>query len=173
MFKKNNKYKLLKVFLDQPLEEFRLRELGRESKISPGSVLNYLRGFEKERLINKYEKRGIPFYKAERDSEKFVLYKKLSIIYELEESGLIEYLWQELCPEAIILYGSYAKGESIGSSDIDIFVIGKEKKMDIYKFEESLGKEVHLMFDDVKNIPKELKNNLINGVVLRGYFKVI
>lgn len=173
MFKKNNKYKLLKVFLDQPLEEFRLRELSRESKISPGSVLNYLKEFENERLINKYEKRGIPFYKAERDSEKFILYKKLSIMYELEESGLIEYLWQELCPETIILYGSYAKGESIESSDIDIFIIGKEKEINLYKFEEILGKEVHLMFDDVKNIPKELKNNLINGIVLRGYFKVI
>lgn len=174
MFKKNNRYKLLKVFLDQPLEEFRLRELSRESKISPASVLNYLKAFENERLINKYEKRGIPFYRAERDSEKFVLYKKLGIMYELEGSGLIEYLWQELCPEAIILYGSYAKGESTESSDIDIFIIGKEKEIDIYKFEENLGKEVHLMFDDnVENIPKELKNNLINGIVLRGYFKAI
>ncbi len=174
MFKKNNRYKLLKVFLENALEEFGLRELSRESEISPASVLNYLREFEKENLIVKHEKKGVPVYIAERDSEKFILYKKLSIMYELEESGLIEYLWQEICPEVIILYGSYAKGESIESSDIDIFVIGKEKKTDVSKFEDILGKEVHLMFDnDVKNIPKELKNNLINGIILRGYFKAI
>lgn len=173
MFKKNNRYKLLKVFLDEPLEEFRLRELGRESGISPASVLNYLKEFEKERLILRNEKREIPFYKAERDNEKFILYKKLSIMYELEESGLIEFLWQELCPEAIILYGSYAKGESINSSDIDLFIIGKEKKIKISEYEKKLGKEVHLMFNDAKKIPKELKNNLINGIVLRGYFKAI
>lgn len=173
MFKNNNKYKLLKVFLDEPLEGFRLRELGRASGISPASVLNYLREFEKEGFIIKYEKRGIPFYKAERDDEGFVLYKRLSIMYELEECGLIEHLWHELCPEAIVLYGSYAKGESIESSDIDIFIIGKEKKINISKFEKKLDKEVHLMFDDVKKIPKELKNSLVNGIVLRGYFKAI
>ena len=94
-------------------------------------------------------------------------------MYELEESGLIEFLWQELCPEAIILYGSYAKGESINSSDIDLFIIGKEKKIKISEYEKKLGKEVHLMFNDAKKIPKELKNNLINGIVLRGYFKAI
>lgn len=174
MLENYNKYKLLKIFLDNPTESFRLRELSRLSKISPPSVMNYLREFENQEIIKKYKKRDIPFYKAIRENEKFILYKKLSIIYELNVSGLVEYLWDKLSPEAIILYGSYAKGESIENSDIDLFIIGKEKKLNLEKFEKKLGKGIHLMFEDSpKNIPKELKNNLINGIVLKGYFKVI
>ena len=128
MLQKYNRYKLLKVFLDSPTESFRLRELSRLSGISPLSVTNYLKGFEQEELIRKYQKRGIPFYKAVRDNEKFILCKKISVIYELHESGLIEFLWERLSPDAIILYGSYAKGEAVDESDLDIFIISKEKR---------------------------------------------
>ncbi len=103
----------------------------------------------------------------------FKQYKKIGILFELHRSGLIEFLWGVLSPEAIILYGIHAKGEAVEDSDIDIFIIGKEKKIDIKEFEKKIGKGIHLMFErDVKKISKELKNNLINGVVLKGYFKV-
>ncbi len=173
MLQKYNRYKLLKVFFDNPTESFRLRELSRISAISPVSVMNYLKEFENEGLIKKYEKRGIPFYISERDNEKFILYKKISIIYELNESGLVDFLWENVSPDAIILYGSHAKGEDTELSDIDIFIIGKEKKINLGEFEDKFGKEIHLMFDINKHIPKELKNNLINGIVLKGYFKVL
>ena len=173
MLQKNNRYHLLKVFLDEPLESFRLRELSRLSRISPPSVINYLKEFEKQDLIKKYEKRGIPFYQAIRDNEKFIFCKKLSILFELHESSLVDFLWEKLSPEAIILYGGYAKGESIETSDVDIFVIGKERKINLEEFEKKLNKKIHLMFEsDIKKISKELKNNLINGIVLKGYFKV-
>lgn len=173
MLQKYNRYKLLKVFLDSPTESFRLRELSRISKISPPSVMNYLKEFEKEGLIRKYEKKEIPFYQAIRDNDKFALYKKISIIYELDESGLLDFLWEKLSPDAIILYGSYAKGESTEDSDIDLFIIGKEKYADLGEFEKKLGKGIHLIFEeDLRKISKELKNNLVNGVVLKGYLKV-
>jgi len=174
MLNKYNRYKLLKVFLDSSLDSFRLRELSRISKISPASVMNYLKEFEKSELIRKYEKRGIPYYQAERDNENFIFYKKMSILYELKNSGLIDYLWDNVHPEAIILYGSYSKGESVENSDLDIFIVGKEKKITLEKFENILNKKIHLIFNDnLKKIPKELKNNLINGIILKGYFKVL
>ncbi len=173
MLKNYNKYKLLKIFLYNSTEEFRLRELSRLSKISPLSVMNYLKEFEKEELIKSYKKRGIPFYKAEIDNEKFREYKKISILFEINNTGLIDFLWEELSPKTIILYGSYAKGESVEDSDLDLFVIGKEKKIDISEYENKLGVKIHLFFEeDVKKINKELKNNLINGIVLKGYLKL-
>jgi len=172
MLKKYNRYKLLKVFLGSPTESFRLRELSRLSGISPLSVVNYLKEFEKEELIKKYEKRKIPFYQAARDNEKFILYKKISIIYELNDSGVVSYLWDKLSPDAVILYGGYAKGESTEESDIDLFLICKEKHLDLSEFEKKLGRKIHLMFASFAGkIPRELKNNLINGIVLKGYFK--
>jgi len=172
MFRDYNRYKVLKVFLDSPTESFGLREISRIAGVAPPSVINYLKEFEEEELISRIVKKINPEYTAKRENEKFKLYKKISIIYELHESGLISFLWNKISPEVIILYGSYAKGESIGESDIDIFIIGKKKDLDLKSFEKKLGKEIHLMFDDkVKNIPNELKNNLINGIVLEGYFK--
>ena len=173
MLQNYNRYKLLKVFLDNSTESFRLRELSRMSKISPPSVLNYLKEFEKQDLIKRYEKRDVPFYQANLDNEDFIQYKKLSILFELHDSGLIDFLWEKLSPEAIILYGSQIKGESTENSDIDLFIIGREKRIDIEKFQKKLNSEIHLLFEkNPINISKELKNNLINGVVLKGYLKL-
>ena len=168
-----NRYTVLKLFLDSPLDSFRLREIARLTKVSPPSVMNYLKEFEKERLINKQTKREIPFYSAVRDNPNFILYKKMSIIFELNKCGLIDYLWNTLAPQAIILYGSFAKGESVEDSDIDLFILGKENNLKLNDFEKKLNKKIHLLFkESLKEIPNELKNNLLNGIILKGYVKV-
>ncbi|MEX2017236.1 MAG: nucleotidyltransferase domain-containing protein [Candidatus Pacearchaeota archaeon] len=173
MLKKYNRYRVLKVFLDSPAEDFGLREISRLADLAPASVLNYLGEFEKEEIITKSRKKGLPVYRAQRENEDFIFYKKISILYELHDSGLIEYLWQKLAPKALILYGSYAKGESSKESDIDIFVIGKERQINLEEHEKKIGAGIHLIFnEDIKKISNELKNNLINGIVLKGYLKI-
>ena len=173
MLNKYNKYRVLKVFLYSPLEDFRLRELARLSKISPPSVMNYLKELEKEEFIIFQNRRGIPFYKANFDGEKFREFKKISILFEVNNCGLIEFLWDKLSPEAIILYGSYARGEATEKSDLDLFIVGKENDIDISKYEKYLGMNIHLMFNKYpENISVELKNNIINGIVLKGYLKI-
>lgn len=172
MLEKYNRYKLLKLFLDSPTDSFRLREIARLIKISPPSVMNYLKEFEKEGLIKKQTKRRVPFYTALRDNPYFVLYKKISIIFELNKSGLMDYLWDKVSPEAIVLYGSFAKGESIENSDIDLFILGKDKNIGLIDFEKKLNKKVHLLFkESLKEISNELKNNILNGIILKGYVK--
>ncbi len=173
MLQNYNRYKVLKVFLDSPTQEFGLREISRLIYVAPASVLNYLREFEEDNLIRKLTSKNRPVYKAERENETFILYKKLSIVYELHNSGLIAYLWEQLAPKALILYGSQAKGEATEQSDIDIFVIGKEHKIELEKFEKMFGREIQLMFEkNFEKISKELKNNLINGVILKGYLRL-
>ena len=173
MLEKYNRYKLLKLFLDAPTESFRLREIARLTKISPPSVMIYLKEFEKEVLIKKQIKREIPLYNAIRDNSNFVMYKKISIFFELNHSGVIDYLWDKLSPEAIVLYGSFSRGESIENSDIDLFILGKESKLKLYEFEKELNRKIHLLFkSSLKEIPNELKNNILNGIILKGYIKV-
>ena len=43
---------------------------------------------------------------------------------------------------AIVLFGSVAKGEDSIESDIDIVIIGKEKHIDLNKFEDKIDKEI-------------------------------
>lgn len=168
-----NKYKALKVFFYNSTDSLRLREISRMAGISPPSVMQYLKEFEEKGLIRKYIKRKVPFYQANRDSEDFREYSRISIIFEIHNSGLIDYLWEKLAPDAIVLYGSCAKGECTEESDIDIFIVGNEHKIDLVQYEKKIGRKVHLLFgSSPKNISRELINNLINGIVLKGYLKV-
>jgi predicted nucleotidyltransferase len=140
--------------------------------ISPVSIMNYLKEFILEEIIICFEKRGIKFYQAKRDTEKFKLYQKLSIQLELNQSKIIDYLWNTISPQTIILYGSFSKGEAIEESDIDVFIIGKEQKVNLSKYK--LGERIQLKFEKFpEKIPKELKTNLINGIVLKGYFNAL
>lgn len=173
MLQNYNLYKILKIFLDNPTESFRLRELSRLSKIAPPSVMNYLKNFEEQELIKKYEKRGIPFYQALRDNENFKIYKRLSILFELHESSLVDFLWDNLNPDAIILYGSCALGEDTEKSDIDLFIQAPEKNLNLKKYEKFLGKEINIFYEfKFSKLSNELKNNILNGIVLKGYIKV-
>lgn len=163
----------MKVFLYNPTTQFGLREISRDVSLAPASVKKYLKDIEKENLIESYIEKNSPVYKAKRDSQKFKTFQKLSIIYELEESGFIDYLWNEICPETIILFGSYSKGEAIEQSDIDIFLVTKKKRKDINitKYQKEFSSEIQIFTDELKNIQKHLKANLYNGIILRGYLK--
>lgn len=173
MLQNNNTYKVLKVFLDSPFTKFGLREISRKINLASPSVKKYLLELEKQGLIKIVEERGNPVYLAERDSGKFRFYINLSIQYELFESGVIDYIWKKVCPEAIVFYGSYAKGEAIESSDIDLFAVGKKFEVNLEKYEKILGKKIHFLNEQLDKLPKELKNNLANGIIMKGYLKLL
>ena len=171
---KNNTNKVLTIFLEDSLGEFRLREIGRKTKLSPTAVKKHLEILEKEKLINKIIKMGNPIYIANRDTERFSLNQRTHTIFTLEDSGLLEFLSEKAAPTSITLFGSHVKGEATKDSDIDLFLIGKETDIEVSDYEKKLNKKLHIFFqEDPKIISKELKNNLINGIVLRGYLKLL
>ena len=76
-------------------------------------------------------------------------------------------------PDAIILFGSAAKGEDLKESDIDLFVLAEEKKLDLQKYEKLLGRKINILAEEsFSKLSKELRNNIINGIILYGYLKV-
>ena len=75
-------------------------------------------------------------------------------------------------PNDMILFGSYARGEDLENSDIDIFLECKKEEINLSNFENHLNRKIQLHFkDNFKNYPKELKNNIVNGIVLDGYLE--
>ena len=76
-------------------------------------------------------------------------------------------------PDVIVLYGSASKGEDVEDSDLDLFIIAKEKPINLERFEKELNRKIHIIFENsLKRVSKEFLNNLINGIVLYGYLKV-
>jgi predicted nucleotidyltransferase len=176
MLQKYNRDKVLGVFFDNPIPEggFTLREISRNSGVPLPSVKNYLEELESERLVLKKKNRlGNPVYYANRDEEYFLFLKKMNNIKIIHESGVVDYIYYASGSKAIILFGSACRGEDILESDIDLFVLSKEKKLDLEKFEKKLNRKINVFFKEGLNkTSKELANNVINGTILKGYVKV-
>ncbi|MBI2507662.1 nucleotidyltransferase domain-containing protein [Candidatus Woesearchaeota archaeon] len=89
---------------------------------------------------------------------------------QIYETGLADFLEKEFAGAAIILFGSYSRGEDTINSDIDFAVIGrKDKIIDTTNYEKLLERKININFYiSFKNIHKNLKENLYNGIVLAG-----
>ncbi len=178
MLQKDNRYKILMIFFEDPSPKgigFQLREISRKVEVAPPSVKKYLNELEKEGLVMKIKHRihGYPVYYANRDNEEFKFLKKVDIIMKIKESGLLKYLSENCMPDVIILFGSASKGEDLKESDIDLFVLSSKEKIDLTQFEKKLNRKINILFSDNFNkLSKELKNNIINGIILKGYLKI-
>lgn len=166
---------MLQAFFDDPETEFQLREISRKTDIAPTSAKLHLRALVKEGLllIKPHRIHKYPLYAANRNAEKFKLFKRINTIALISESGLLDHLTDVFIPDATILFGSSSKGEDTKDSDLDIFMLCREKRADLGKFEKATGRRINLFFaEDFSKLSKELKNNIINGILLRGYLKV-
>lgn len=166
-------YRVLRLFFDCPMKHFQLREISRMLRLGMPSVRNHVKKLERQGFIRR-EKKGVYGSYVATGSDLFKLYKRNDILIRIHESGLIEFLADAFVPDAIVLFGSASRGEDIETSDIDLLLIAKEKRVDLKKFEEKLKRKVALNFEErASKIPKELLNNIINGIVVYGYLKVL
>ena len=77
-----------------------MREISRNTKISQPSVINHLKALIKEELIIRENKGIYPTYIANRDNEKFKIYKKINTILRLYETKLIDYINDNCFPKS-------------------------------------------------------------------------
>jgi len=170
---KNNTCKILELFIEFPTKDFSVRGLARNLKLSHATVLKYIADLQKLSLVKKKEATLYPTYFANTESQKYKFYKRNWLVFKITESGLIEYIQKESLPSSVILFGSGAKATFTEKSDIDIFVEANEKKLDLSKYEKKLNRKINLLFEqNINNLSKELRNNIINGVVLYGFIKI-
>lgn len=166
--------KLLDLFFERPMSKFHVRELGRLTDLDTKTVMKYLKDFVKKYLIvRKKEKKGFPFYEANRLSPLYRYKKSQLVIERIYESNLIPFLEKELKPQVIVLFGSVQKGTYHEKSDIDIFVQAKQMKLNLSKFEKKLKRKIVLFFEeDPKSLTKGLLQNIYNGYMLSGQLKL-
>ena len=176
MLQKSSVTRVMEVFFVNPTKSHYLMGISRNISIAHTSVKKNLLRLVKLGLVEeKVEQRGgrkFPGYVAKRGENAFRRQKKVYNLSSILESGLIEYLEEKLTPKAIVLFGSYRRGEDVEDSDIDIFVECKEEPVDLAKFEKKLSRKIELHFNEnFTAYSKELKNNVINGIVLSGFLE--
>ena len=165
----NEVFRLLCVKAGKSLNQ---REIAEILKVSPTAVSKSLFLLEKEEVIriNKDRKINLNLVELNLDNPKVIELKRVENLKMIYESGLIESLEEKFPGTVIILFGSYSYGEDTLKSDIDIAVIGaKEKEINLEKFEKLLEKKIRINFyGSFKEIHKSLKENLFNGLLLKG-----
>ncbi len=151
-------------------EKLSQRESALALKVSPTAVANSVSSLLKKGLITCEKTKTINFISLNRDNPKAVSLKRVENLRLLYGSGLSDFLEEQLAGSSIILFGSYSKGEDARLSDIDIAVIGRDKKaLDLLKYEKGLNRKININFyKSWKDIQKNLKNNILNGIVLSG-----
>jgi predicted nucleotidyltransferase len=175
MERKDVKLAMKRYFLSNPTAKLRVREIERELGLPLPSVIRYCRELEEEGILSREKTGSVTFYTADRTNERYLLEKKLHNIRRIHESGLIDYLRKELGNPPIILFGSYARGEDVEESDIDIYVESPSKKeLDMGNFEKSLERRIqifrHSSLGEIGN--SHMANNIANGITLNSYVEV-
>ncbi len=176
MLQNYSTWKVARVFFDEPTKEHYLTEISKKSDLAHTSVKKHLEKLKELGIIDEKElergERTYPVYNRV-ENEKYKEYRKIDIQNRLVESGLIQYIEGECYPDCIVLFGSSARGEDIEESDIDLYVQAGESDVDLSSYENSLNRNIQLHFQqDLQDYPKELRNNIANGIVMYGYLEV-
>jgi predicted nucleotidyltransferase len=151
-------------------ETLNQRSVAKELGVSPTAIANSLGALKELLEIQKDPKINFTSIKLNRDNSKSIQLKKIKNLELIYESGLAEFLDNKYPGTTIILFGSYSKGEDTIDSDIDIAIIGtKEKNINLDRFEKLLKRKIILNhYSSFKEIHKYLKENLLNGILIKG-----
>ncbi len=174
-----NQQKILELFFNFPTSVFSAREIARLTKITHPTVLNALKAFQKkefvkEEIVKDSTKKGKKIgWKANQEHVNFRNLKKTDNLAKIYSSNLIKKLVKETAPDAIVLFGSYCRGEDVEGSDMDIFVQSTERKLDLKNYQKKLHREINISFmSNTNKLKGEFLQNIINGIVLYGYLEV-
>ena len=175
MKRKDIKQTIREYFFVNPTSKLRVRGIERILKLPLPSIIRYCKELEKESILITIKTSMVNFYTANRGSEKYILEKKLYNIKKIYESGIVEYLKQELSNPAIVLFGSFSKGEDTEESDIDLYIeTPSKKKINLERFENILRRNIqvfqHKSLNELSN--HHLANNIVNGIILNNYMAV-
>ncbi|MBI4738468.1 nucleotidyltransferase domain-containing protein [Candidatus Woesearchaeota archaeon] len=175
MIRRNIRDRIQQYFFLNPTTKLRVRQIERVVKVPLPSAIRYTKELEREGITKRSEIANVTTYSADRNSTRFLLEKKLFNIRQLFLSGLVDFLIEELSNPAIVVFGSYSRGEDIETSDIDLYIeTPSKKKLNLEKFERTLQRKIQVFIH--KNIRgvenKELANAILNGVMLHGFIEV-
>ena len=167
----NIREKVLEVVFKWPTTEFTVRDLAKRVKASAPTISKIVKDLEKEGIVKIKKEKNYFKITGNVENEKFRELKRAYNILSLSE--LKNEIVRNVSPNLICVFGSYAFGEDIEDSDIDIFVeADKYPDIDLSTFERKLNRKIHLIVGRLEKMPKELKESILSGVVLYGSVKI-
>lgn len=179
MFDEDTTWRVARVFFDEPSDRHGLREIGRKVDLAHTTLPPHLTALTDAGIVLREEEvqgdRTYGRYVADVDAGIYRTYKRLDILHRLGTSAVLDQLEDRYVPDCIVLFGSAARGEDLEGSDVDLFVQADERDPpDLTAFEDVLHRSIELhVRPDARDLPRELRANLANGIVLYGYLEVL
>jgi len=180
LFFRESIFKVAELIFNSPNKIFHIRMIEKETGFSTTAVIDSVEELKQYEIITLEETSLTTNVKANLDSEAYRFYKLVFNLYRLKRYGFVDNLIEIFNnPEAIVLFGSFAKGEDIEESDIDILIISNKKDNKNSEnisntFEKELNRKINInVLTSLDKSSKEFKNAVANGIVLHGYIKVV
>ncbi|MBS3104946.1 nucleotidyltransferase domain-containing protein [Candidatus Woesearchaeota archaeon] len=180
LFFRESVFKVAELIFNNPNKTFHIRMLEKETGFSTTAVIDVIEELKKYEIITIEETPLTTNVRANLESEVYRFYKLVFNLYRLKRYLFVDNLIDIFNnPEAIVLFGSFAKGEDIEESDIDILVISSQKNNEnledfVNLFERELNRKINIhILHSLAKSSNEFKNAVANGIVLHGYLKII
>lgn len=138
---------LLALFFLNPEASYYLRELARRLNVSAGTLARELKQFSQEGLLHREARGKEVFYRINRAHP---LYAEIKGIVEKTRGipiRLAEGFKQISSIQEAFIYGSFAKGNPVASSDIDLLLVGREtaaSKELLKQLERKFGRSINV-----------------------------
>lgn len=175
MFEKMNLFsktgmKLLEFLLENPMRDLYEREISKGSGVSIGATNEILKIFAGLSIVKRERKGKMYFYRVDMENPITRQFKVLFNILELHD--FVEKT--KSLATKIILFGSCAEGVNTEDSDMDIFMLAKDKKTVSARIREvrEHGKRVSPIIIETGQLAAFKKENaplyekIKNGIVL-------
>ncbi len=180
LYSETAKLRVLGMLFKFPEREFSLSTLAKESKVAKANIGKILDKLLKKEIINITKLKNLWQIKANQQNLNFIRSKVVYNLNFIYQSGLVDFLNDYFKnPKAIILFGSFRKGEDISGSDIDMAIeqtmtkhYETKRLEELSDFERKANRKVQVHLFDRKRIDLNLFNNIANGIVLSGFLEV-
>lgn len=171
--------KLLKLFFLNREKEFYLREIAKLTEENLNSIRRELDNLLKAGIIKERKRGNQKLYKVNKDSPIHEELRKLI----LKTVGIGDTLKKSLSKlgdiKYSLIYGSFAAGEEIEESDIDLLIVGNldEEKVIrvIRKLESELTREISYILWNKKEFEKRVKekSHILLDIVEKPFIMIV
>ncbi len=180
LYEETAKHKIIEVLFKYPEKEFSLSDLAKEAGVAKANIGRILEEFQEAGLISIAKLSKIWRIKANQTNWPYVRNKIVYNLSSIYNSGLVEFLVDYFKnPKAVVLFGSFRKGEDLSNSDIDIAVESGEAKeyhvtglRELAEFEKILRRKIQIHLFNREKIDSGIFNNIANGILLWGFLEV-
>jgi predicted nucleotidyltransferase len=164
--------KINNLIFKNPEKWIHIRGIARKLRLSPETVRKHLAVLKRQEIVEGRKEGNLLQFRANLENENYKHKKILHNLRAIYDSGIAGFLYEYYHPKAIVLFGSYARGEDLSRSDIDIGIVTSNKKRPhLSGFEKRLARKINLSLFTRKEVSNEFFTNIINGVVLKGVLK--